>query len=142
MRVVLDTNIIVSALISSGGKPAAIVGAWLDGKFTLLTCATQLNELRATLQKPRVAELIKPHKAGRSPLRALLLSQTKPTICEKSNSSVCNRHIQDGLKRPPELGQAVIGKAITDQTLRDTISAGTSTRPAADAKHLAADRLR
>lgn len=65
MRVVLDTNIIVSALISSGGKPAAIVGAWLDGKFTLLTCATQLNELRATLQKPRVAELIKPHKAGR-----------------------------------------------------------------------------
>ncbi len=65
MRVALDTNIIVSALISSGGKPAAIVGAWLDGKFTLLTCATQLNELRATLQKPRVAELIKPHKAGR-----------------------------------------------------------------------------
>jgi putative PIN family toxin of toxin-antitoxin system len=65
MRVVLDTNIIVSALISSGGKPAAIVGAWLDGKFTLLTCAMQLNELRATLQKPRVAELIKPHKAGR-----------------------------------------------------------------------------
>ena len=65
MRVVLDTNIIVSALISSGGKPAAIVGAWLDGKFTLLTCAMQLQELRATLQKPRVAELIKPHKAGR-----------------------------------------------------------------------------
>ena len=65
MRVVLDTNIIVSALISSGGKPAAIVGAWLDGKFTLLTCAMQLQVLRATLQKSRVAELIKPHKAGR-----------------------------------------------------------------------------
>jgi putative PIN family toxin of toxin-antitoxin system len=65
MRVVLDTNILVSAMISSAGNPAAIVNAWLDGKFTLLTCAAHLDELRATLQKPRVADLIKPHKAGR-----------------------------------------------------------------------------
>jgi putative PIN family toxin of toxin-antitoxin system len=65
MRVVLDTNIIVSALIAPAGKPAAIISAWLDGKFTLLTCATQVDELRSTLQKPRVAELVKPHKAGR-----------------------------------------------------------------------------
>jgi hypothetical protein len=36
-----------------------------DGKFTLLTCAEHLDELRATLQKPRIAELIKPHRAGR-----------------------------------------------------------------------------
>jgi uncharacterized protein len=65
MRVVLDTNILVSAMIVSAGNPAAIVNAWLDGKFTLLTCAAHLNELRATFEKPRVAELIKPHQAGR-----------------------------------------------------------------------------
>ena len=65
MRVVLDTNILVSALISSAGNPAAIYSAWEDGQFTLLTCAEHLDELRATLQKPRVAELIKPYKAGR-----------------------------------------------------------------------------
>ena len=65
MRVVLDTNILVSAVIAPAGKPAAIVRAWLDGKFTLLSCAAHVDELRATLQKPRVAELIKPHKAGR-----------------------------------------------------------------------------
>ena len=65
MRVVLDTNILVSALISPVGYPAAIYDAWEDGKFTLLTCAEHLDELRATLRKPRVAELIKPHKAGR-----------------------------------------------------------------------------
>jgi uncharacterized protein len=62
MRVVLDTNILVSAMIAPTGKPAAIVDAWLDGKFTLVTCAAHLEELRATLQKPRVAALIKPHK--------------------------------------------------------------------------------
>lgn len=64
MRVVLDTNILVSAMIASAGNPASIVNAWLDGKFTLLTCPAHVDELRATLQKPRVAELIKPHKAG------------------------------------------------------------------------------
>ena len=65
MRVVIDTNILVSALIVPAGKPAAIIDAWLDGKFTLLTCATHLDELRATLHKPRVAALIRPYKAGR-----------------------------------------------------------------------------
>jgi putative PIN family toxin of toxin-antitoxin system len=65
MRVVVDINIIVSALIAPAGKPAAIVDAWLDGKFMLLTCAPHVDELHATLQKPRVAALIKPHKAGR-----------------------------------------------------------------------------
>lgn len=65
MRVVLDTNILISALISSAGNPAIIYSAWEDGKFTLLTCAEHLDELRATLQKPRVADLIKPYNAGR-----------------------------------------------------------------------------
>jgi uncharacterized protein len=65
MRVVLDTNIIISALLAPAGKPAAIVRIWLDGKFTLLTCAAHLDELRSTLEKPRVAERVKPHKAGR-----------------------------------------------------------------------------
>jgi hypothetical protein len=65
MRVVLDTNIIVSALIIPVGKPASILDAWLNRRFTLLTCAAHLDELRTTLQKSRVAELIKPYKAGR-----------------------------------------------------------------------------
>lgn len=65
MRVVLDTNIMVSALIAPAGNPAMIFNAWEQGKFTLLTCTEHLDEVRATLQKPRVANLIKPYKAGR-----------------------------------------------------------------------------
>ena len=65
MRVVLDTNVLVSAMITSVGKPAATVNAWVEGKFTLVTCAAHVDELRSMLQKPRVVELIKPHKAGR-----------------------------------------------------------------------------
>jgi hypothetical protein len=33
MRVVVDINILVSALIAPAGKPAAIIDAWLDGKI-------------------------------------------------------------------------------------------------------------
>ena len=52
-------------MIAPAGKPAAIVDAWLDRKYTLLTCASHIEELRSTLQKPRVAELVKPYQAGR-----------------------------------------------------------------------------
>ena len=65
MRVVLDTNILISALLIQSGYPAAIYAAWQEGHFTLLTCAEQLEELRATLSKPALAARIKPHKAGR-----------------------------------------------------------------------------
>lgn len=65
MRVVLDTNILVSALITPHGKSALALDAWLDGRFTPLTCAAQMDELRSTLQKPRVADLLNPHRAGR-----------------------------------------------------------------------------
>jgi uncharacterized protein len=64
MRVVLDTNVLVSALLIQLGSPAAIYRAWQEGCFTLLTCAEHLDELRATLRKPAIAERIKPYKAG------------------------------------------------------------------------------
>jgi putative PIN family toxin of toxin-antitoxin system len=64
MRVVLDTNILVSAFMIHSGNPAAIFRAWREGRFTLLTCAEHLDELRATLRKPAIAERIKPYKAG------------------------------------------------------------------------------
>ena len=65
MRVVLDTNILVSALLVQLGYPAAIYRAWQEGLFTLLTCREQLDELKATLHKPAIAARIKPYKAGR-----------------------------------------------------------------------------
>ena len=65
MRVVLDTNILISALLVQTGHSAAIYLAWQEGYFTLLVCAEQLDELRATFRKPGIAARIKPYKAGR-----------------------------------------------------------------------------
>ncbi len=64
MRVVLDTNIRISALTVQVGTPAAIYRAWQEGNFTLLTCTEHLDELRATLRKPAIAARIKPYNAG------------------------------------------------------------------------------
>jgi uncharacterized protein len=64
MRVVLDTNILISAVMIHTGNPAAIYRAWQEGRFTLLTCAEHLDELRTTLKKPALAVRIKPHRAG------------------------------------------------------------------------------
>lgn len=65
MRVVLDTNILISALMVQSGHPARIYRTWQEGFFTLLTCAEQLDELRATLRKPAIRERIRPYNAGR-----------------------------------------------------------------------------
>ena len=103
MRVVLDTNILVSAMIASAGNEAAIVNAWLDGKFTLLTCAEHVDELRATLQKRRVAKLIKPHKAGR------LVNQIKKLawdVGELPNVERATDPTDDFLLAMSEAGQA------------------------------------
>lgn len=64
MHVVLDTNILISAFMIQTGNPAAIYRAWQEGQFTLLTCTEHLDELRATLRKPAIAERIRPYKAG------------------------------------------------------------------------------
>ena len=64
MRAVLDIDILVSALLIQTGNPAAIYRAWREGQFTLLACAEHLDELRATLRKPAIAERIKPYKTG------------------------------------------------------------------------------
>ena len=61
MRVVLDTNILVSALLVQLGQPAEIYRAWQDGYFTLLVCAELLDELKATLHKPAIAAKPFPH---------------------------------------------------------------------------------
>ncbi len=73
MRAVTDANILVSAPLALAGVPAAIIGLWPDEKFTLPTCAEHLNEIRATLHKPGIAERIAPHKAGHrvNPIRKI-----------------------------------------------------------------------
>lgn len=53
MRVVLDANVLVSAVISKAGPPRQIVAAWVDGRFELVVSSSLLDELRDVLDRPR-----------------------------------------------------------------------------------------
>ena len=65
MRVVLDTNILLSALISPTGTPARLLTAWLDDRFTLVSHAIQLDELRQVTRREKIRGLIRSAEAGR-----------------------------------------------------------------------------
>ena len=65
MRVILDTNILVSALIRRDSIPARILEAWLEDRFVLLVHPLLLEELRAVTRRPRIRTLIRPSEAGR-----------------------------------------------------------------------------
>ncbi|MBX7180178.1 MAG: PIN domain-containing protein, partial [Saprospiraceae bacterium] len=45
MRVVLDTNVLLAALIAPRGASDLIFRAWRSGRFGLVTSDTQLDEL-------------------------------------------------------------------------------------------------
>jgi uncharacterized protein len=64
MRVVLDSNIIVSALLSGQGNPARVLDAWRRARFELVTSEEQLEELRRVTRYERLRPLIKPAAAG------------------------------------------------------------------------------
>lgn len=65
MRIILDSNILVSGLISEHGAPAQLLNAWTDKAFVLITSSTQIAELHAVTHRPTVRPLITPAHTGR-----------------------------------------------------------------------------
>ncbi len=64
MRVVLDTNVLLSALLVRQSKAAQPVTAWRRGAFELMTCELQLQEIRAVTRRDHIRALIRPAMAG------------------------------------------------------------------------------
>jgi uncharacterized protein len=55
VRIVLDTNVLVSALLSPQGVPAQVLMLTLAGELTLLFDERVLEEYREVLSRPRFA---------------------------------------------------------------------------------------
>lgn len=64
MRVVLDTNVLLSALISPHGAPDTIYRAWRAARFEVLTSTTQLAELRRASRYKKFQAVLQPHRVG------------------------------------------------------------------------------
>jgi putative PIN family toxin of toxin-antitoxin system len=65
VRVVLDTNLLISALISKQGAPALLIDAWDTDHFTLISSAEQLQEFKTVSRRERLAPFIQRSDAGR-----------------------------------------------------------------------------
>ncbi len=65
MRVILDTNILLSALIDPHGLPAQLVDAWRTARFELVTSRDQLLELGEVARRPALRKYIVPARVGR-----------------------------------------------------------------------------
>ncbi|MDN5938029.1 MAG: putative toxin-antitoxin system toxin component, PIN family [Salinisphaera sp.] len=81
MRVVLDTNVLVAALISPHGPPDAIYRAWRAARFDLVTSAAQLDELRRVSRYPKLKAILPAHRVGtlvNNMHRAILIDELPP----------------------------------------------------------------
>lgn len=65
MRVVLDVNVLVSALLAPDGAPARILTAWLEGAFELVVSPHLIDELRRVLAYPKIRERVDVDDAAR-----------------------------------------------------------------------------
>ena len=64
MRVVLDTGILIAALITADTSPDQVYQAWRKKRFTLVTSVWQLGEFRRASRYERVKKFLKPTEAG------------------------------------------------------------------------------
>jgi putative PIN family toxin of toxin-antitoxin system len=64
MIVLLDSNIFFSALISPAGPPRTIYDAWLRGRFRLVTCQQQIDEIRIASRRSKLRTQLHPNEVG------------------------------------------------------------------------------
>lgn len=65
MRLVVDTNILISALLAGTSLPAHLVDLWRQGRFDLLISTDQLDELNRVTRYPKIRERLTQALAGR-----------------------------------------------------------------------------
>jgi putative PIN family toxin of toxin-antitoxin system len=65
VRVLLDANVLVSALLSRGGAPARLVGLWLEAEFELVVCPALLAETNRALASSKLRGRVDPGQAER-----------------------------------------------------------------------------
>jgi uncharacterized protein len=63
MRLILDTNILLSALLSPLGATAKLLDAWERKRFTLVACDTLIAELREVAGRPFFRARLRPSVA-------------------------------------------------------------------------------
>lgn len=64
MWVVLDTGVLIAALITKDTPPDQIYQAWREKRFGLITSERQLHEFQRVSRYPKLRKFLKPSEAG------------------------------------------------------------------------------
>ena len=54
MKIVLDTNVLLSGLMFPEGTPGRIVAAWVESRFEVVLSLDQLGEIARVLEYPKI----------------------------------------------------------------------------------------
>ena len=65
VRLVVDTNVLLSALMTRKTPPDRLYEAWREGRFVLVSCEQQLEEVRRVSRRDSVRLRLRPTEAGR-----------------------------------------------------------------------------
>lgn len=103
MRVVLDTGVLIAALITADTPPDRTYQAWRKKRFTLITSVWKLEEFRRASRYPKLKKFLKPAEAGN------LVNGLKrhATVLTELPEVDLSRDPQDN----PVLAMAIVGKA-------------------------------
>ena len=103
MRVVLDTNILISALITRNTPPDKLYQAWLRGEIELVISDAQVAEIYDVLSRPRLRRFLDADEADaiaeNIAARALVITEL-PVV-----------NVSPDPKDNPVLASAIAGKA-------------------------------
>lgn len=64
MRVILDTNVLLSAFVRVDSKPYVLLYAWLDDRFELVSSGAQIEEVTRVARYPQIRRYISPAEVG------------------------------------------------------------------------------
>lgn len=59
LRVVVDVNVFVAALLSPRGVPARVIRGWTDGEYQLVVSPLLLSELEQVIRRPKFRRSIR-----------------------------------------------------------------------------------
>ena len=65
MRVILDTNVLISAIAFESGRPGQLLQAWHERKFNLVAAEELIEEVRRVSRYPHLISRFVPSKVGR-----------------------------------------------------------------------------
>lgn len=82
LRVVVDTNILVSGFISPLSYPREIEKRWRNGQFELVTSAQIIEEIGRVLYLPRIKQK---YRLSEADIRAFILAITYKANCTAGN---------------------------------------------------------